>query len=203
MGNLVTRGPPSWRSGHEDAGSGPLVTRPRAEMVPREPTSPGTWSPRNHLARCPRTPGPQGTRFCVRMVPRGSTSRATWSLVHHPRRRPRRPGHERTRTWCQAGPQRTIFTRDLVPGAPPCPVLAKEGGRGGSRRTRSCAGLVPIGPGLPATWSCGDHVHSGHRRPHAHFACPLSTSCHKTGQGSVLLAVARSQDAGMKSYRDL
>ncbi|MDK2930342.1 MAG: hypothetical protein PWR07_473 [Bacillota bacterium] len=82
--NLVTRDPPFWRSGHEDAGSGPLVTRLRAEMVPRGPTSSGTWSPRNHLARCPRTPGPQGTRICVRMVPRGSASPATWSLVHHP-----------------------------------------------------------------------------------------------------------------------
>ena len=159
--NLVTRDPPSWRSIHEDAGSGPLVTRLRAKMVPWGPTSSVTWSPRNHLARCPKTPGPQGTRFCVRMVPRGSTSRATWSLVHHPRRRPRRPGHERTRTRRQAGPQRTIFTPDLVPGVPPCPVLAKEGGRGGSRRTRFHAGLVPTAPGLPATWSSEDQPHLG------------------------------------------
>ncbi|MDK2932165.1 MAG: hypothetical protein PWR07_2296 [Bacillota bacterium] len=158
--NLVTRDPPSWRSGHDDAGSGPQVTRLRAEMVPRGPTSSGAWSPRNHLARCPRTPGPQGTRICVWVVPRGSTSQATWSLVHHPRRQPRRPGHERTRTWCQAGPQRTIFTRELVPGAPPCRVLAKDGGRGGSRRTRSCAGLIPTGPGLPATWFCRDRSYS-------------------------------------------
>jgi len=165
--NLVTRDPPSWRSGDEDAGSGPLVTRLRAKMVPWGPSSPATWSPRNHLARCPKTPGPQGTRICARLVPRGSTSRATWSLAHHPRRRQRRPGHERTRTWRQAGPQRTIFTRDLVPGAPPRPVLAKEGGRGGSRRTRSCAGLVLIGPDLPASWSCRDHPYPGPRRAHA------------------------------------
>ena len=159
--NLVTRDPPSWRSIHEDAGSGPLVTRLHAKMVPRGPSSPVTWSPRNHLARCPKTPGPQGTRFCVRMVLRGSTSRATWSLAHHPRRRPRRPGHGGTRTWCQAGPQRTIFTRDLVPGAPPCPVLAKEDGGGGSQRIRFQAGLIPTGPGLPATWSSGDQPRVG------------------------------------------
>jgi len=161
--NLVTRNPSSWRSGDQDAGSGPLVTRLRANMVPWGPTSPVTWSPRNHLARYPKTPGPQGTRFCMQMVPRGSASRTTWSLVHHPRRRPRRPGHEGTRTWCQAGPQRTIFTRDLVPGAPPCPVLAKEGGRGGSQRTRSRAALIPRGSRPPATWSSGDHPHPGRR----------------------------------------
>ena len=149
--NLVTRDPPSWRSLHEDAGSGPLVTRLRAKMVPWGSTSPVTWSPRNHLARCPKTPGPQRTRICVRMVPRGSTSRATWSLMDHPLWRARRPGHETTRTWCQAGPQRTIFRRDLVPGAPPWRVSAKEGGRGGSRRTRLCAGLIPAGSGLAAT----------------------------------------------------
>ena len=103
--NLVTRDPPSWRSLHEDAGSGPLVTRLRAKMVPWGSTSPVTWSPRNHLARCPKTPGPQRTRICVRMVPRGSTSRATWSLVHHPRRRPTRPGHERTRTRAKLVPR--------------------------------------------------------------------------------------------------
>ena len=149
--NLITRDPPSWRSGDEDAGSGPLVTRLRAKMVPWGPTLPVTWSLRNHLARHPKTPGPQGTRFCVRMVPRGSTSRATWSLVHHPRRRPRRPGHDGTRTWCQAGPRRTIFTLDLVPGAPPCLVSTRERGRGGSQGTRFRARLITTGPGLAAT----------------------------------------------------
>jgi len=146
--NLVTRDPPSWRSLHEDAGSGPPVTRLRAKMVPWGPTSSVTWSPRDHLARCPKTPGPQGIRFRVRMVPRGSTSRATWSLVHHPRRRSRRPGHERTRTWCQAGPQRTIFTRDLVPGAP-------------ARRfwRRRAAGVVPGGPDSTPGWSPPDQVY--------------------------------------------
>ena len=172
--NVVTRDPPFWRSAHEDAGSGPLVTRLRAEMVPRDPTSSGTWSPRNHLARCPRTPGPQGTRICVRMVPRGSASPATWSLVHHPRRRPRRPGHERTRTWCQAGPQRTIFTRDLVPGAPPCRVLAKEVGRGGSRRTRFRPGLILTGPGLAPTLPSGDHPHPGCRLTGSLASCRLT-----------------------------
>ena len=103
--NLVTRDPPSWRSGVEDAGSGPLVARLRTKMVPWGPSSSSTWSPRNHLARCPKTPGPQGTRICVRMVPRGSTSRATWSLVHHPRRRPRRPGHGGTRTCAKLVPR--------------------------------------------------------------------------------------------------
>jgi len=137
VGNLVTRDPPSWRSGHEDAGSGPLVTRLRAEMVPREPTSSDTWSPRNHLARCPRTPGPQGTRICVRIVPRGSTSRATWSLVHHPLWRSRRPGHERIRTCAKLVP-RGPSSREIW-------SLVLHLARFWRRRA---AGVVPGGPDL-------------------------------------------------------
>ena len=133
--NLVTRDPPSWRSLHEDAGSGPLVTRLRAKMVPWGPTSPVTWSPRNHLARCPKTPGPQGTRFCVRMVPRGSTSRATWSLAHHPRRRPMRPGHVGTRTRAK-----------LVPRGPSSRWIWSLVPHLAWFRRGSAAGVVPRGP---------------------------------------------------------
>ena len=137
VGNLDTRDPPSWRSSHEDAGSGPLVPRLRAEMVPREPTSPGAWSPRNHLARCPRTPGPQGTRICVRIVPRGPTSRATWSLRDHPLWRSSRPGHERIRTCAKPVPtgpsSRGIWSQELH--------------LGGFRRRR-VTGVVPRGPGF-------------------------------------------------------
>ncbi|MDK2931704.1 MAG: hypothetical protein PWR07_1835 [Bacillota bacterium] len=157
--DLVTRDPPFWLSGDQDAGSGPLVSRLRAKMVLGGPTSSSTWSPRNHLARCPKTPGPQGTRFCVRAVPRGSTSPATWSLVHHPRRRPRRPGHGGTRTCAKLVPTGPSSCGIWSPVIHLARFLAKEGGRGGSRRTAFRAGLVPAGPGLAATLPSGAHPH--------------------------------------------
>ncbi len=140
--NLVTGDPPSWRSGHEGAGSGPLVTSLRAEMVPRGPTSSGTWSPRNHLARCARTPGPQGTRICVWVVPRGSTPQATWSLVHHPRRRSWRPGHEKIRTRAK-----------LVPRGPSSREIWSLVFHLARSWRRKAAGVVPGGTDLAPGWS--------------------------------------------------
>jgi hypothetical protein len=124
-------------------------------MVPWGPSSPVTWLLRNHLARCPKTPGPQGTRICVRVVPRGSTSRATWSLAHHPRRRQRRPGHERTRTRAK-----------LVPRGPSsCGIwsLVLHLARFWRRRV---AGVVPRGPDSKPGWFPRDQVYlqSGPRR---------------------------------------
>ena len=146
--NLVTRDPSSWRSGDEDAGSGPLVTRLRAKMVPWGSTSPVTWSPRDHLARSPRTPGPQGTRTCVRMVPRGSTSRATWSLTDHPRRRSGRPGHERIKTCA-----------NLVPKGPSSGEIWSLVLHLAWFRRRRAAGVVPRGPDSTPGWSPTDQVY--------------------------------------------
>jgi len=145
--NLVTKDPPLWRSGDEDAGSGPLVTRLRAKMVPWGPSSPVTWSLRNHLARCSKTPGPQGTRICVQMVPRGSASRVTWSLVHHPWRRPRRPGHERTSTRAK-----------LVPKGPSSRAIWSLRIHVVQFRRMSAGGMVTRGPCFEPGWSPKDQI---------------------------------------------
>ena len=116
-------------------------------MVPWGSTSPVTWSPRNHLARSPRTPGSQGTRFCVRMVPRGSTSRATWSLVHHPRRRPTRPGHERTRTRAK-----------LVPRGPSSRGIWSLVRHLARSWLWSAGGVAPRGPDSERIWSLRDQI---------------------------------------------
>ena len=105
------------------------------------------WSPGDQVLRAD---GPQGINPAANLIPYGPTlvaAEASWSREEQGVR--------------QAGPQRTIFRRDLVPGAPPCPVSTREGGRGGSRRTRFRPGLIPTGPGLPATWSPGDQPHPG------------------------------------------
>jgi len=84
--NLVTRDPPSSRFSRQKAGTGPLVTRTHAEMVPREPSSSTTWSPGNHLPRCPWAAGPQRTRLCGQMVPGGTTLFEMWILKTQPPR---------------------------------------------------------------------------------------------------------------------
>ena len=153
-------------------------------MVPWGPTSSVTWSLRNHLARCSKTPGPQGTRICVRMVPRGSTPQATWSLVHHPRRRPRRPGHGGTRTRAK-----------LVPRGPSSREIWSLVLQLARFRRRRAAGVVTRGPDSapgwspedqvrPSTWSQGDHPHharrsraekSPHRNRHIEITTRITT----------------------------
>ena len=153
-------------------------------MVPWGPTSSVTWSLRNHLARCSKTPGPQGTRICVRMVPRGSTPQATWSLVHHPRRRPRRPGHGGTRTRAK-----------LVPRGPSSREIWSLVLQLARFRRRRAAGAVTRGPDSapgwspedqvrPSTWSQGDHPHharrsraekSPHRNRHIEITTRITT----------------------------
>ena len=158
--NLVTTDPPSWRSIHEDAGSGPLVTRLRAKMVPRGPGFACGWSPGDQRRE---QPGPLWTTPCggqgvlvtrgpgrgAKLVPRGPSSRGIWSLVRH-----------LAGFWRRSAAGVVPRGPDFEPGWSPqdhvCPQL---GPRGSTR-------LPAVGGCVPAYGCATSNLNASHGRHH-------------------------------------